>query len=147
MKTIFRISILSLFVFILHPASRAQCVDFVQTRGYNQLNTQVFVPEGRYDAMILSEGDYLNVYKSFFRGKTYKVVVIAENNIPKINFQIKTMQGEIIYDNSANENSNFWEYTSDKNQNLMICVELPKVNTGIPKSGCIAVLMGYKIKI
>ena len=40
----------------------AQCLDFVKTTGFKELNTELFVPEGRFDALTLSEGDNLKVY-------------------------------------------------------------------------------------
>jgi hypothetical protein len=125
--------------------TKAQCNDFVKTKGFKVLNTDMYVPEGRFDAMTLSQGDYLKVYKSFFRGKTYKVVVIADKKIPGIKFRIKTMQGEIIYDSNKDPNSQTWEYTSDKNQNLIIKVEIPPARGIKPESGCVAVILGYKI--
>ncbi|MCF6183026.1 MAG: hypothetical protein L3J56_00115 [Bacteroidales bacterium] len=124
---------------------QAQCTEFVTTKGFTVLDTVKYIPEGRFDALILSQGDYLKVYKSFFRGKTYKVAVVADNNLPIINFQVKTMEGEIIYDNLNNPNSETWEYTSNKNQNLIIKVELPPAKGSKPQSGCVAVLLGYKL--
>ena len=136
---------LILFFFSLFSFKvKAQCNDFVTTKGFDVLDTGIYVPEGRFDAMTLSQGDYLKVYKSFFRGKTYKIVVIADKKIPIVNFRIKTMQGEVIYDNLNAEDTETWEYTSDKNQNLIINVELPPSEGSIPKSGCVAVLLGYK---
>ena len=123
----------------------AQCLDFVKTDGFQELNTDLYVPEGRFDALTLSEGDNLKVYKSFFRGRTYKVVVTAEKNIPVINFQVKTMQGDLIFDNSQNDNTKSWEYTSDKNQNLMITVELSSDSDSQIETGCVAVILGYKM--
>lgn len=124
--------------------SNAQCIDFVKTTGFEELNTDIFVPEGRYDAVTLSEGDYLKVYKSFFRGRTYKVVVVADKQIPIFHFKIKKMNGDIVYDSSENSDKS-WEYTSDRNQNLMIEVELPSSTTSAIESGCVAVILGHKI--
>ena len=123
----------------------AQCLDFVKADGFQELNTDLFIPEGRFDALTLSEGDNLKVYKSFFRGRTYKVVVTAEKNIPLINFQVKTMQGDLIFDNSQSNNVSSWEYTSDRNQNLMITVELLPDSDSQIETGCVAVILGYKM--
>ncbi len=135
------------FIFLITmniKTGQAQCTEFVTTKGFEALDTSNYIPEGRFDAMILSQGDFLKVYKSFFRGKTYRIAVIADKNIPHLTFQVKSMQGEIIYDNSNAENLNTWDYTSDKNQNLIIKVTLPPANNIKPKSGCVAVLLGNK---
>ncbi len=141
------ISFLLLIIFfsLSIQKTNAQCLDFVKTDGFEKLNTELYVPEGRFDALTLSEGDNLKVYKSFFRGRTYKVVVTAEENIDVLNFQVKTMQGELIFDNSQSNNIESWEYTSDKNQNLMITVELPSNSGSQIETGCVAVILGYKI--
>lgn len=131
-------------IFFLHTTS-AQCTDFVVSEGFSTLDTSQYIPEGRFDAMVLSQGDYLKVYKSFFRGKTYRIAVCADNNLGKLNFKIKTMQGEVIYDSQNSGSEKIWDYTSDKNQNLIINVELPPSDGSIPKSGCVAVILGYKI--
>lgn len=126
--------------------SQAQCFDFVKTQGFNELDTGIFIPEGRFDAMQLSEGDYLNVYKSFFRGKTYRVVVICDKNLPDLHFTIKDMAGKIIYDNTQDKYPKTWDYTSDRNQNLMVSLSIPWDKNSIPKSGCVAIILGYKIQ-
>jgi len=133
------------FFFSLLPFQvNAQCMDFVTTKGFDILDTGKYVPEGRFDAMKLSQGDYFKVYKSFFRGKSYKIVVVADKKIPAIKFQVKTIQGDVIYDNSKSEDSETWKYTSDRNQNLIINIELPAAENTKPKSGCVAVILGYK---
>jgi len=139
--TIFLLSAILLFGVL---KADAQCLDFVKTDCFAILGTDQYVPEGRYDAMLLSEGDNLTVYKSFFRNKTYKVVVLGDENLPTLKYKVKTMQGEVIYEND-NDGSNHWTYTSDRNQNLVIYVEIP-YNTGSqPKNGCVAVVLGYKM--
>ena len=146
MKNSKHIRLLILIFTINFPPVHAQCIDFVTSKGFNVLDTGQYIPEGRFDAMTLSQGDYLKVYKSFFRGKSYKIVVIADKKIPVLKFQVKTMQGNVIYDNSNAENKETWEYTSDRNQNLIIKVELPPAKNKKPESGCVAVLLGYKFR-
>ena len=139
------ITLLILILFFNLKTIDAQCLDFVKTKGFKILNTEKYIPEGRFDAMMLSEGDNLSVYKSFFRGKTYRVVVVGAENLPALNFQIKTMQGQVIYDNTANGNTTHWNYTSDRNQNLMVYIEIPSSYQTQPKTGCVAVVLGYEI--
>ncbi len=138
------ILLLLIIITLKYEIGHTQCTEFVTSKGFDVLDTGQFVPEGRFDAMTLSQGDYLKVYKSFFRGKSYKVVVIADDVIPDLKFQVKSMQGDVIYDNSNATDPQTWEYTSDKNQNLIIKVELPPTPGTVPKSGCVAVILGYK---
>ena len=140
-KTIF------IFLFITFGyvySLQAQCLDFVKSNGFEILNTNTHVPEGRFDSMILSEGDNLTVYKSFFRGKTYRVVVLGAENLPPLKYKVKTMQGDVIYEN-YNDGSTSWDYTSERNQNLVISIEIPYKTGTQPESGCVAVILGYKM--
>ena len=136
---------LTFILVIIGYIGNSQCLDFVKSKGFEILDTEKYVPEGRYDAMVLSDGDNLSVYKTFFRGKTYRIVVTTEENGPSAHFQIKTMQGQVIYDNKDNPSSKFWDYTSDKNQNLIVYVDLLPPNSTKIKSGCVAVILGYKM--
>ena len=134
------IAALSLF----GKTANAQCLDFAKTRGFAALDTAAYVPEGRLNAIPLSEGDNLDVYKSFFRGRTYKVVVIGEDNMPTLEFKVSNFQRETLYD-SKTEGSTSWVFTSETNQNLIISVEVPKAGSGAsPKTGCIAVIVGFE---
>jgi len=142
MKT--RFFLTTVFVLTVY-AGNSQCLDFVKSKGFDILDTEKYVPEGRFDAMILSEGDNLSVYKTFFRGKTYRIVVTTDESIASVHFQIKTMQGQIMYDNKDNLNMKFWDYTSDKNQNLMVYVDILPPKSAKVNSGCVAVILGYKM--
>ena len=144
MKIKFLVSFIILVVFKTSLLN-AQCFELIKNKGFQVLDTNKYIPEGRFDAMTLSEGDYLNVYKSFFRGKAYRLAVVGAENMPRVKFQIKTMQGQIIYDNSADGNSNSWNYVSDRNQNLAVYVEIPSSAGTSINSGCIAVILGYKM--
>jgi len=145
MKQIVKFLFVAFILFAFGSNLNAQCLDFVKTTGFEELNTERYVPEGRFDAITLSEGDYLKVYKSFFRGRTYKVVVIADKAISIFNFKVKTMKGNIVYDSSKNNSAASWEYTSDRNQNLMIEIDLPASQTANIGTGCVAVILGHKI--
>jgi hypothetical protein len=138
-------ALFTILILIAANTVYSQCLDFVKTKGFEILDTEKYVPEGRYDAMVLSEGDNLSVYKTFFRGKTYRIVVITEGQLESVHFQIKTMQGQIVYDSKDNPSSKFWDYTSDKNQNLIVFVDLLPPKTAKVNSGCVAVVLGYKM--
>ena len=135
---------LTIFGAFLSIDSHAQCLDFAKTKGFAKLDTSIYIPDGRLNSLPLSEGDDLDVYKPFFRGRKYKVVVVSQDNLPNINFKVVNFQRQVIFDSKVKGNSNGWEFVSDKNQNLIINVEIPKPTTGNPKTGCIAVVVGFQ---
>ena len=135
-----------MLVSVINTKSSAQCLDFAKDKGFAALDTAIYIPDGRLNAIPLSEGDNLDVYKPFFRGRKYKVIVVAEN-IPVVNFKVVNFQKTVIFDSKeGGKNAKEYEFVSDKNQNLIISVELPANSGGTPKTGCVAVLVGFSQK-
>jgi hypothetical protein len=144
---ILKITIL-LFVIILTTRSTfaqasASCKNFAKT-GFEILDTAVFTHDGRYNALKLSEGDKIDVYKPFYKGRTYKIVVLSEENMPELTFKVINIQRQTLFESDNLENAQFWEYTPDKNENLIITVEIPGAEGDKIESGCVAVIVGYK---
>ncbi len=143
MKNIHFLLFFSFVIIASTGNTQAQCLNFAKSDGFAKLDTSSYIPEGRLNAIPLSEGDNLDVYKPFFRGRKYKIVVMGAENMPKLNFKVTTFQRQTIFDSSANGNVDNWEFVSDKNQNLIISVEIPPATNGQPKTGCIAVIVGF----
>ncbi len=145
MKNI-KIILLLITIFALSENTvKGQCLSFVKDIGFSVLDTSRFIPEGRLTAISLSEGDNMEVHKSFFKGKTYKIVVVGASNLPQADFKVINLQKEVLFDSSKSKNKKSWEFTAAKNQNLTISVKLP--DTKDPDNvqrGCLAVLVGFK---
>lgn len=142
LKIIFIFSIALFF----YTDINAQCLDFAKTKGFAKLDTTIYSPEGRLNTITLSEGDNLDVYKPFFRGRTYKVVIIGDENLPKLNFKVTNFQRHILFDSTKQGNTDSWEFTSEKNQNLIISIEVPKNQNNQHKTGCVAAIIGFSQK-
>jgi len=139
-------AIIITLVLVISNKSQAQCLDFAKEKGFAALDTAIYIPDGRLNAIPLSEGDNLDVYKPFFRGRKYKVIVVADN-IPVVNFKVVNFQKAVIFDSTAGgQNLKEYVFESDKNQNLIISVEIPANSGGTPKTGCVAVLVGFSQK-
>jgi len=140
LKYIFITGIISILSFSF---SEAQCIDLVKNKGFTYLDTSKYVPEARFNALPLREGDDVDIYKSFFKGRNYRIVVVGAENMPKLNFKVTNFQRQTLYDSKVTKMES-WDFTSDKNQNLIISVEVPKAEKDKkPQSGCIAVLVGF----
>ncbi len=141
MKNIFIFSV----IFILSFTNvNAQCLDFAKSDGFSKLDTTIFIPDGRLNAIPLSEGDNLDVYKPFFRGRKYKIVVVGAKNLPNVNFKVVNFQRQTIFDSQeGGKSADSYEFVSDKNQNLIINVELPKGKGSKAETGCVAVIVGF----
>lgn len=139
-KYIFIIIILSVLSF---TKVNAQCIDLVKHKGFTYLDTSKYIPEARFNALPLREGDDVDIYKSFFKGRTYRIVVVGAENMPKLNFKVTNFQRQTLYDSNITKTES-WDFISDKNQNLIISVEVPKAKKDEkPQSGCVAVIIGF----
>ena len=144
MKKLKYIFVLLVGLIAFTSSADAQCLDFAKTQGFAALDTSAYVPEGRLNAIPLSEGDSFDVYKSFFRGRKYKIVVVGADNMPALNYKVSNFQRETLFDSSSTADG-AWVFTSETNQNLIISVEVPKAEKGkSPKTGCIAVIVGFE---
>ena len=66
--------------------------------------------------------------------------------MPKLNFKVTNFQRQTLYDSNITKMES-WDFKSDKNQNLIISVEVPKAEKDKkPESGCIAVIVGFSYK-
>lgn len=137
------IIVTALLVFISFSSVNAQCVDLVKTKGFTFLDTSKYIPEARFNALPLREGDDVDIYKSFFKGRKYRIVIVGAENMPKLNFKVTNFQRQILYDSNITKEES-WDFVSDKNQNLIISVEVPKAEKDKkPQSGCVAVVIGF----
>ncbi len=128
-------------------SSTAQCLEFAKVKGFAKLDTSKYIPDGRLNSITLSEGDNVDVYKPFFRGRKYKVVVVGQESLKKVDFQVVNFQRQVIFDSKKGNTNNSWEFESEKNQNLIIHVDIPKgAEGGNPKTGCVAVVVGFAQK-
>jgi len=138
-----KIILLSIFSIFILTDSNAQCIDLVKDKGFSYLDTAKYVPEARFNAMPLREGDDIDIYKSFFKGREYRIVVVGAENMPKLNFKVTNFQRQVLFDSSIAKTES-WDFPSDKNQNLIISVSVPKPSDKNKKreSGCVAIVIG-----
>jgi hypothetical protein len=124
----------------------AQCIDLVKHKGFTYLDTSKYVPEARFNALPLREGDDVDIYKSFFKDRKYRIVVVGADNMPKLNFKVTNFQRQTLYDSNITKEES-WDFVSDKNQNLIISVYVPKPEKDKkPVSGCVAVIVGFSME-
>ncbi len=137
------ITIIALFIFSSYSSTNAQCIDLVKSKGFTYLDTSKYIPEARFNALPLRQGDDVDIYKSFFKGRSYRIVVVGAENMPKLNFKVTNFQRQVLYDSNITKEES-WDFVSDKNQNLIISVEVPDAKDKAKKeSGCVAVVVGF----
>ena len=126
-------------------AQDASCKSFAKS-GLAVLDTTVFVHDGHYNTVRLSEGDKIDIYKPFYKGRKYKIVAMAEADLPGLNITIKNVKRQELYKSSQTLDIQEWEYMPTKTENLIISVEIPKLTTEEGeklKRACVAIIIGF----
>ncbi len=143
-KFIVKFIVFSFFSLFIFNKLNAQCIDLVKDKGFTYLDTSKYMPEARFNALPLREGDDVDIYKSFFKGRNYRIVVVGAENMPKLNFRVTNFQRQVLYDSSITKMES-WDFLSEMNQNLIISVFVPKQEDKKkrPESGCVAVVIGF----
>ncbi len=125
--------------------SSNSCRDFTQT-GVEILNENDFIPDGRFNSAKVASDDRIEIYKPFYRGRNYMIVITIEDDMPGVYVEVKDITRKVILKNDEAQKVVKFEFVPEKNQNLIISVKVDKdADIPVDKKGCIAVLVGYKI--
>ncbi len=132
------------FIFVLLlalPAINvaAQCRDFAEKVIKDEMRP--YTHDGNYNAVLLSQGQNIELTKVFNSNIDYKVIICGSPNLPAVRFMIKEVSGNVIYDNkSAN---NHYEFKPTSSVKLIISIEVPNNYTS-NMEGCVTALFGVK---
>ena len=144
MKTIIIFFIVFTSVLALNAQENVSCRDFTQN-GVTILTDNDFLPDGRFNSIKLSQGDKIEIYKPFYSGRDYFLVITAEENLPGVTVEVKDISRKVIFQSDKPSNLQEFKYTPEKNQNLIISV---KVTTSeeleATAQGCVAVVVGFQ---
>ena len=131
------------FLFVMALSSQdalAQCKSFVKSACLPQLTP--FIHDGNYQAVIMSEGEEAEVYKTIFAGQRYRLIICIDAALPDVEFVVSDIRRNILFDNSKNDKSRVWDFRSESSQQIKVTIRLPKSKEGAPAMGCVAVLFG-----
>ena len=125
--------------------ARAQCKSFVKNGCLPQLAP--FIHDGNYQAVMMSEGEEAEVYKTVFAGQKYRLFVCTDDVLPAVEFVVSDIRRTILFDNRKNENIKMWDFKSETSQQIKITIRIPKSQkqgTGGKEVifGCVGVLFG-----
>ena len=119
----------------------AQCKSFVKNSCLPQLVP--FIHDGNYQAVIMSEGEEAEVYKTIFAGQRYRLMVCIDDALPTVEFVVTDIRRNILFDNRKNDNTKTWDFRSDISQQIKVTIRIPK-RQGSQELifGCVGVLFG-----
>lgn len=122
--------------------SSAQCKNFAKKA---KIDLLPFIHDGIYNATVLSEGETAELFKTFYSGQQYRIAVVAEENMPKVEFKVMDSKRKILYSNKEKDFAKTWDFTLESSQQLIISIQVQTVEqlTDEIAKGCIAVLVGF----
>jgi len=121
----------------------AQCKSFVKSTCLPQLAP--YIHDGNYQAVIMSEGEEAEVYKTIFAGQPYRLIVCVDNVLPNVEFVVSDIRRNILFDNRKNGNVKIWDFKPDASQQIKVTIRIPKSKKQESENrelifGCVGVL-------
>jgi len=134
------VTFLFVMAFSTHDAL-SQCKSFVKSDCLPQLTP--FIHDGNYQAVIMSEGEEAEVYKTIFAGQKYRLIICVDSTLSNVEFVVTDTRRNILFDNRKNDNVRVWDFKSDASQQIKVTIRIPKSKKEEePGLGCVAVLFG-----
>ncbi len=128
--------------FAIFNRSVAQCVEFAEKIGLTLLNTEEFQHDGYLNSIALTSGEQIDVVKPFFKGRKYRIVVVADTKaFEYLNFRVINANQIVIYNNKVDDYTSIWEFMPQESENLIISVKVPDAKSGYTR-GCVAIITG-----
>lgn len=121
----------------------SQCKSFVKTSCLPQLTP--YIHDGNYQAVIMSEGEEAEVYKTVFAGQSYRLFICMDDQIPNVEFVISDIRRNILFDNRKNGNVKVWDFKPDASQQIKVTIRIPKIQKQSASEqelifGCVGIL-------
>ena len=123
----------------------AQCKAFVKSSCVSQL--QPYIHDGSYQAVMMSEGEEAEVYKTIFAGQQYRLLVCVDSSLPAVEFVVSDIRRNILFDNRKNNHVKQWEFKPDASQQIKVTIRIPKSQKQAGGDseiafGCVGMLFG-----
>jgi len=121
----------------------AQCKAFVRNSCVPQLRP--YIHDGSYQAVMMSQGDEADIYKTIFAGQQYRLFVCADNSFPNVEFVVTDIRRNVLFDSQKSGNVKIWDFKSDVSQQIKITIRIPKSQGSSGAEliyGCVGMLFG-----
>ena len=144
---VFALAVFLLTIIFSSPDARAQCKTFVKNSCAPQLKP--YIHDGNYQAVMMSEGEEAEVFKTIFAGQQYRLLVCVDQALPDVEFVVTDIRRTVLFDNRKNDNVKFWDFKADASQQIKITIRIPKNKkpSGAERElifGCVGMLFGLR---
>lgn len=107
-----------------------------------------YIYNGQVNSVLLNEGDVAELVLTFYANQDYRLYVCSEEQLGKVSFCMYDQQHTLLFDNKKYEYAKIWDFNSTATQQIRIEISVPEsLDLDKPsKSGCLAILVGFKDK-
>lgn len=145
MKRIVKYIFIITALFFISQHTNAQCKNFAKQVCKKELTP--YIHDGNYNAAILSEGEDAELYKTFYAGQDYRVLICYSDALPTIHLKVMDINRNVLFDNAEFDYTNQWDFKPNSTQQLIIWLEVGTFDESVDEnidlaSGCVAILFG-----
>lgn len=143
MKTTIKFTILTIYFLALPFFLMAQCNEYTKKKCIPMLTPYTF--NGQVNNAILTQGETAELQLTFYKDQEYRILVMGEDNLGEIQFQLFDTDLNLLYDNSEEDYTNTWDFMVESTDEFIIRVTIPKNKTiSETESGCVSILVGFR---
>lgn len=142
MRRIFQTIIIVSLLAIIPFSADAQCKSFAKK---SKIDLLPFVHDGIYNATVLAEGESAELYKTFYSGQEYRILIASEEELPNVEFTVMDSKRNVLFSNKDADFAKSWDFQLEASQQLIISIQVQtsdELKDEISK-GCIAVMIGF----
>lgn len=127
--------------------SFAQCKGFTRRVCFPLLGD--YVHNGRFSSGKLAQGQTAEIKITFSSEHKYRLLIKGHEALGNIQFKVYDQtKKQLIYDNANKDYKSTWDFNLTNTQPLIIEIIVPPTTNinDLKHSGCVSVIIGYKIK-
>ena len=139
-----RIVLIFSFIFYIGFYTNAQCHKYAKENALSKLSP--FTPGGPPNCGMLNAGGKMRFEVTLYSGQNYRVLPAAQEVLGNVSFNLRDVEGNIIFSSKANGNAEYWDFDLESTQLIIMEVEALAVKASdeyVPR-GCVALLVGFK---
>jgi len=146
MKQNYRIALIIIALLFSVYQSNSQCKSFAKEKAKTQLTP--YIHDGNFNSMYFTEGEVAEMFKAFYSGQSYRMIIASDDNLPAVEFKILDSERKVLFDNTEHKLVQKWDFKLESSQQLIISIKVPvsKEHLDSPDNldvGCVAVLFGF----
>ncbi len=145
MKTTFAITTTLFISLVLNAVnSNAQCKGFTKRNCLPELAP--YSSNGQLNSALLFPEENAEILLNLNKGLSYRILVCADPYLENLTYKLYDQNEFEVFSDTLKNYSSVKDIKVTQSQNLKMKINIPQKNntTGIKRSGCVTIMMGYK---